>query len=139
MEPVHRIQIKIGPEVIDQNGHVNNVAYVQWMQDVAISHARLCGCSDAIKEIGASWVVRTHFVEYLRPAYPGEIVTALTWVSNFGKVRSLRKYKFIRESDSAVLARAETDWVFVDSNGHPASIPDFVKEFFVTVGKDEEP
>ena len=25
---------------IDEQGHVNNVAYVRWMQDVAVAHRR---------------------------------------------------------------------------------------------------
>ncbi|MFL7871181.1 MAG: hypothetical protein AB8I58_20295 [Anaerolineales bacterium] len=29
--------------VIDEYGHVNNVAYVQWMQDTAIRHGEAVG------------------------------------------------------------------------------------------------
>ena len=35
---LHTIAILVGPEDIDHLGHVNNVAYVQWMQDAAIRH-----------------------------------------------------------------------------------------------------
>jgi acyl-CoA thioester hydrolase len=36
--PVFSKTIAIPQSVIDENGHVNNVAYVQWMQDIAIEH-----------------------------------------------------------------------------------------------------
>lgn len=139
MDAVFRIEIRVGPEVVDGNGHVNNVAYVQWMQDVAIAHADASGCTRATEAIGATWVARTHHIEYLRPAFAGDRITVVTWVADFRRVRSLRKYKFIRLSDGVVLARAETDWVFVDSKGRPMSIPVAVQEVFRILGKDEEP
>ena len=40
MDPVYQFDLKVPAEVVDGNGHVNNVAYVQWMQDAAISQAR---------------------------------------------------------------------------------------------------
>ena len=140
MDPIYRLNLKVPAEVVDGNGHVNNVAYVQWMQDAAISHSRASGCAQATEAIGATWVARTHHVEYLRPAFAGDTVTVLTWVSDFRKVRSLRKYKFIRAADSTVLAQTETDWVFVDAKtGRPMAIPDEIKNAFEIVTKEQEP
>src|SRR5208283_2191819 len=96
MDAVYQIELKVPAAVVDGNGHVNNVAYVQWMQDAAIRHSAASGCTQATEAIGATWVARTHHVEYLRPAFAGDTVTVLTWVSDFRKVRSLRRYKFIR-------------------------------------------
>jgi len=31
MEPVYRFDITVPAEVVDENRHANNVAYVQWM------------------------------------------------------------------------------------------------------------
>ena len=42
--------------VVDQNGHVNNVAYVQWMQDVAVQHADAVGGTRATHAVGATGV-----------------------------------------------------------------------------------
>jgi len=60
-----------------------------------------------------------------------------TWVANFRKVRSLRRYKFIRAADQTVLAEAETDWVFVDAaTGRPRAIPGEIRKVFgVAVGE----
>ena len=140
MDPVYRMDIKVPVEVVDGNGHVNNVAYVQWMQDAAICHSRAAGCTQATEAIGATWVARSHHVEYLRSAFAGDTVTVLTWVADFRKVRSLRKYKFLRAADSAVLAQAETDWVFVNAKtGRPVAIPDEIRNAFEIVSKEREP
>ena len=140
MDPVYRYKIKVSAEDMDRNGHVNNVVYIQWMQDSAVAHALESGCLRASRTVGATWVVRTHQIEYLSPAFAGDKLTVLTWPSNFQRVRSLRKYKFIREKDKAVIARAETDWVFVNmKTGRPQSIPSEVKETLPVVSKEMEP
>lgn len=140
MEPVYRFEIQVTPAVVDGNGHVNNVAYVQWMQDAAIRHSDASGCTSATNACGATWVARSHHIEYLAPALPGDVVIANTWVTNFRKVRSLRRYRFVRASDGVVLARGETDWVFVDAkNGRPRSIPNEVAGVFTIVPEGSEP
>jgi len=138
--PVYRHEFTVSSEAIDGNGHVNNVAYVQWMQDVAVRHSEVSGCTQASMDAGAIWVVRKHRVEYLRPAFEGDPVTVMTWVSNIRRALSLRKYKFIRTSDNTVLSRGETDWVFVDAaSGRPRVIPQEVKDAFTLVPQDQEP
>jgi len=113
MDPVFRLQLRVTAEVVDTNRHVNNVAYVKWMQDAAIAHAEACGGRWLAKEIGGSWFVRMHRIEYLKPAFLDDEITVLTWVADWRKVRSLRRYRFMR--NETVLAEGETDWVFVDA------------------------
>jgi acyl-CoA thioester hydrolase len=139
MNPICQFEIKVTAAVVDRNSHVNNVAYIQWLQDAAVRHARESGCMAATTAAGATWVVRSHYIEYLSPAFAGDTLTMQTWVVNFQKVRSLRKYKIIRGHDQAVVARAETDWVFVNAKtGRPMTIPDEVKSTLPVVGKEME-
>ena len=122
---VYRHHFTVPESAVDQNGHVNNVVYVQWMQDVATLHFDVEGGTQPMQEIGATWVARSHHIEYLKPAYAGEDVLALTWVANLRRVRSLRRYQFLRHSDSVLLARGETDWVFIDiASGRPRQVPE---------------
>jgi acyl-CoA thioester hydrolase len=140
MSSIFQFDIEVTAQDVDRNGHVNNVVYIQWMQDAAIAHARTSGCTKASQEVGATWVVRTHHIEYLMPAFAGEKITVLTWPANFQRVRSLRKYKFVRANDQAVIARAETDWVFINAKtGRPQSIPDTVRNTLPIVPKELEP
>ncbi len=115
---------------IDENGHVNNVAYVQWMQDIAVEHYSSIGGIEA-QGTNATWVVREHRIEYLLPAFAGEEIEIKTWIENVRRVRSLRKYEFIRKSDGRVLVRGETDWVLVDTkDGRPMAVPEKVISVF---------
>jgi len=131
MQPVHLFNLTVPAEVMDENRHANNVAYVQWMQEAATQHSAVCGGTRLTQSLGATWVIRTHRIEYLSPAFAGDAITVETWVANFRKVRSLRRYKFIRAADQTILAEAETDWVFVDAaTGRPQAIPDEIRKVF---------
>ena len=139
MPQIYRYEVVVTDEVIDENGHVNNIEYLRWMQDAAMHHADSSGCTKATAAVGATWVVRSHRIEYLKPAFSGEHVSIRTWVSNFRRVQSLRKYRMIRMEDHAVLAEAETDWIFVDAkSGRLRSIPREVSEVFAVVPKEKE-
>jgi acyl-CoA thioester hydrolase len=118
---------------------VNNVQYLQWMQDAAVQHSHHAGCTARTKALGATWVIRMHRIEYLRPAFARNRITVLTWVSNFRRVRSLRKYLFLVDDEDAPLARGETDWVFVKAvSGRPAAIPVEVRTVFTLVPEEDE-
>jgi acyl-CoA thioesterase FadM len=50
-----------------------------------------------------------------------------TWVEIIRRVRSLRKYEFVRKSDGKVLVKGETDRVFVAAKtGASRAIPEDV-------------
>lgn len=127
---VYSKTITIPQSAIDENGHVNNVIYVQWMQDIAVEHYSSLGGTEA-QGTDATWVVREHKIEYLLPAFEGEVIEIRTWVENVPRVRSLRKYEFVRKADGQTLVRGETDWVFVDvKTGAPRAVPDEVVKIF---------
>jgi acyl-CoA thioester hydrolase len=139
MPQIYRYELTVTKEAEDQNGHVNNIEYLRWMQDAAVQHSGTSGCTEATNAIGATWVIRSHWIEYLKPAFAGEKVVVLTWVSDFRRVQSLRKYRIIRPADRTLLAEGETDWVFVDAqNGKLRSIPKEIKATFELLPEDKE-
>ena len=140
MDRVYEHEFDVGSDVIDPNGHVNNVAYVQWMQDAAVRHGDVRGLTAATREAGATWVIRSHRIDYLRPAMAGDRIKVMTWVADFRRAFSLRRYRFTRALDGTVLARGETDWVFVDvTTGRPRSVPEGLKSMFEVPPADWEP
>ena len=56
----------VQPDEIDRQGHVNNVRYVQWIQDVAVAHWQHAASAEHLASV--TWVVLRHEVDYLRPA-----------------------------------------------------------------------
>ena len=141
MPKIFNFQMTIPADAIDENGHVNNVAYVQWMQDVATMHSDAQGCTrEFYRQFNSSWVVRSHRIEYLRPAFVGDEIIIQTWVCNLKRTRSLRRYHFLSARDNSILARAETDWVYINTEtGRPRSIDREVAEAFELATSEEEP
>jgi acyl-CoA thioester hydrolase len=129
--PIYSYEFTIPESTLDENGHVNNVQYVQWMQDSAVRHYESIGGVPLTQALGATWVVRSHNIEYLRPAFAGDRIEVRTWVVDIRRVRSLRRYRFIRLSDGKLLVKAETDWVFVDARtGAPMAVPEEITRIF---------
>lgn len=127
---IYSYTFNVSASSIDANGHVNNVSYVHWMQDLAIRHWESLGGGEIDDNLNCTWVARSHHIEYLKPAYEGEEIEAKTWIDSIRRVRSIRKYEFRRIQDDCLLARGETDWVFVDvDSGRPKSIPDYVGKY----------
>jgi acyl-CoA thioester hydrolase len=119
-------------EAIDELGHVSNLKYIAWMQEIAIEHSAARGWPvERYLQGGAVWVVRSHFITYLRPALEGETVTLQTWVAEIKQRSSVRKYLVVRTNDQKVLVEAETNWVYVDrKSGRPLRIPEDLRAAF---------
>jgi acyl-CoA thioester hydrolase len=120
---------------IDELGHANNVAYIAWLQAAATAHSAAQGWpGPRYRTLGQGWVVRSHAIEYLQPAFAGDRIAVETWVATMKKVTSLRRYRIVRAGDAALLATAETNWAFVDlQSGKPVRIPVEVATAFVVV------
>jgi acyl-CoA thioester hydrolase len=118
--------------------HVNNLMYLKWMQTAAVAHSAAQGwTADRYRELGAGWVVRTHQIEYLQPAFADEEILIRTWVANLKKVTSLRRFQIFRNTPDkpTLLANAATDWAFIHFASHmPKRIPEEVATAFEIVG-----
>jgi acyl-CoA thioester hydrolase len=137
---IYSKRFAIGGDAIDRQGHVNNLAYVAWMQDVAIEHSAAAGWPmDRYLALGAGWVVRSHFVEYLRPAFVGERLSVYTWVPEFTQRSTPRRYLFVRDDDGQLVVQAETRWVFIDlATGRRRALPEELIAAFEVVRDDAE-
>ncbi len=122
------IEVKILPGDVDGMGHVNNIVYVRWVQEVALAHWFAFAPADA--QAAMTWVVLRHEIDYLHAARPGDRVLARTWI---GQAQALRYERFtqIVRGDGTVLARGRTLWCPVDlATGRPRRVPPGVRAAF---------
>src|SRR5258706_7767124 len=115
---------------IDSLGHVSNIAYVRWIQEVAVAHSEAVGLDrNAYQQMGAVFVIRRHEVDYLRPVLRGERIEARTWIDTFMAAKCVRMTELRR--DGVVVAQARTTWGFVDlRTGRPTRVPPEVRAAF---------
>lgn len=137
MPRIFRQALIVSDDAIDDFGHVNNQRYIAWMQEVATAHSAANGWPiGRYLEIGAAWVVRSHFIEYLRPTFAGDALEIDTWAASLALREVSRKYLFRRAGQ--ILARAETKWVYVDiKSGRPKRIPEDLFASFEAVPDDD--
>lgn len=113
MKPISfQYTITIPESAIDQLNHVNNVTYVQWIQDVAEKHWKKKTSEEIRNKVG--WVVLDHFIEYKRPSFKGEKLILKTWIENYGNIKSQRCTEIFRESDKKMVVKAKTTWCLID-------------------------
>ena len=124
---------------LDDLGHANNISYLKWMQSAALEHSAVQGWPvEAYRTLGQGWVVRSHQIEYLVPALLDDQIVVRTSVENLKKVTSRRRFLIIRTVDNILLARAATEWAFIDfTTGTPKRIPPEVSKAFEIVPTDE--
>jgi acyl-CoA thioester hydrolase len=127
-----RDEIVAAPEDIDELGHVSNVVYVRWIQDVAKAHSAAVGWDYArYRALGAVFVVHKHVVEYRAPAFAGDRIARITWVESFSAATSDRRTRIVRLSDDKELVRASTTWAWIDADrGRPRRIPTEISHAF---------
>ncbi|GAB4477300.1 MAG: hypothetical protein Kow00124_20340 [Anaerolineae bacterium] len=136
MPLTHTTAFKIRHYECDAYGHVNHANYLRYMQEAAFEASAAAGYDfSRYDALGSLWLVRDTDVEYLRPLRYGDTVVVTTWVADFQRVRSRRAYELRRDSDGEVVARAVTDWAYLDAaSGRPARIPPAMVERFMAGG-----
>lgn len=98
---------------IDRLGHVNNVVYLRYVQEVAEAHWNAIATPEQQKN--AIWVVRRHEIDYSHPILPGQAVTGLTWVHRPEGTRFDRSVWLVSPDRKTLFARAKTTWLLLDN------------------------
>ncbi|RXG24527.1 acyl-CoA thioesterase [Leeuwenhoekiella aequorea] len=129
-----KLNITVPPEAIDNLGHVNNVIYLQWVQDVAEAHWQH-NSTDEMLQIYA-WVALEHTIKYHAPAFEGEQITIETWIEKFEGVRSFRRTRIYRPADQKVLATAITNWCLLNMETRkPLRVPEGFAAYYEEVNQ----
>jgi acyl-CoA thioester hydrolase len=119
----------IVPDDIDELGHVNNVVYLRWVQDVAIAHWSTAATPEQQAEV--AWVAVRHEIDYKHPALPGDDIIARTWVGIADSHRFERNTEIVRAADRKLLARARTVWCPINrETGRLTRVSDAIRERF---------
>lgn len=120
----------------DMYEHVNNSHYLRYMAETAFDASAAAGYSmEKYKQMGRIWLIRENQVEFLKPLRYGDTFEVKTWVADFRRVQSLRKYEFRLKGSEDLVAKGQTNWIFLDSETHrPATIPNELKTAFFPEG-----
>ena len=98
---------------IDELGHVNNIVYLRWVQEVASTHWAALSNEDINKKY--VWVVLRHEIDYLFPALLHNEITVRTWVGKNAGAKSERHTQLYNSATGKKLAEAITTWCLLDA------------------------
>lgn len=111
---------------IDALGHVNNVAYVRWIQDVAVAH--WFSVTDGEIREKFTWMLTRHEIDFKKQTFENDEVTIVTWVGEATRVSWERFTEIRRGAD--LLVKARSIWCLFDRRSlRPARIGEDMKKW----------
>jgi thioesterase-3 len=124
MKTIHKVKIR--GNHIDVFGHVNNLRYLEFMDEAKWQHLEQNGdLFTAFKNLGIGHATVNININYKTPAYFGQILTIETYLSGRGS-KSVSVQQDIY-ADGMLVADAQTTNVLIDaSTGRAVEIDDKV-------------
>lgn len=108
---------------LDAFGEVRNAALLRLLQETATRASSAAGFDATYYDrTGTMWIIRRTALMRMGTIRYGDELAVRTWIADFRRVRSQREYEV--HAGDRLVARASTDWVYVDRvQGRPRRIP----------------
>ena len=100
--------ITVSQDDLDELNHVNNVRYVQWVNDIAKENW-LQNTSKEIRE-DFFWVMISHRLQYKGEAVLDDVIKLKTYVIKAEGVTSTRIVEMFNNKTHKLLVKSETQW-----------------------------
>jgi len=121
--------VVVKKEDLDDLEHVNNVRYLQWVQDISKEHWQ----SKASKEIQDSvvWVVMNHNINYKLAAKLNDVIQIRTHIEKSRGAVSVRVVEMFDSKTNRLLVRSSTEWCLLNAKTlKPNRISEDIKAVF---------
>jgi len=116
---------------LDELRHVNNVRYVQWIQDISKAHWESVVPETIRKEM--IWVVRRHDILYKGSAVLGDKLVLKTHIARSEGFISSRVVEMRNRESGKLILKSQTDWCLLNKeSGKPMTISPEIHTLFET-------
>lgn len=102
---------KVRTKHLDTLNHVNNIVYLQWVQDASKKHWHALATEKVQKEY--VWMALRHEIDYLNQSFLDDTITVYTWIEDSAGAKSTRIVHIYKED--AILVKCKTTWVLLDA------------------------
>ena len=121
---------KVTPNDLDDLNHVNNVVYIQWIQEISKKHWQEVVKDNALNYI---WVVRRHDVTYYKASKLEDEIEISTRIIDTKGPISYRQVEMKNNKTKKLIVNAITEWCLLHSQTHkPIRVPENIKSLFFT-------
>ena len=97
---------------LDDLMHVNNVRYVQWVQDIAKAHWQ--AATTLLQQQENVWVLLNHHIDYKSAAKLNDEIYIKTYVTRSKGVTSTRIVEMYHKGSEKLIVKSETTWCLLD-------------------------
>lgn len=121
--------ITVSPDDLDDRHHVNNVQYVQWVQDIAEENW-IANTTTSIRN-SYYWVMLSHHIQYKAEAVLGDHLLLKTFVTKSEGLKSTRIVEIYNRDTHKLLTTSETIWCLMShSKNKPTRITKEIADLF---------
>jgi len=118
------------PNDLDDLNHVNNIRYVEWIQEISKRHWNLVTTEAMQKSM--IWVVRNHNITYHKSAVLGNTVLINTYIAKNQGPISTRVVEIKNKETNELLVKAVTEWCLLDAQTfRPKRVPEEIQALFL--------
>jgi len=115
---------------LDDLNHVNNVRYVQWVNDIAKQNWEQIATPTIKSEY--FWVMLSNHMDYKQAAYLDDSLLIKTYVTKSEGVTSIRIVDIYNNKTNALLATSKTNWCLISKKTQkPARITPAIRNLFI--------
>lgn len=126
---IFETEITVTEKDLDELNHVNNIRYVEWVNEVAKLHWEE-NTSEKIRN-NYYWVIINHFIQYKSPAFLGDVVKFKTYVTKSQGVTSTRIVDMYLKNSERLIVTSETNWcLMIVKTNRPARITPEIANLF---------
>ena len=126
---IHRKLLTVEQSDLDALNHVNNIRYLEWVQEISGEHWELL--AEPEWKTRYVWVVRSHAIEYLKSAVAGDPLALETFVQGSHGPLSERVVTVRHSQSGKTLARCRTQWCLIDRESESlVRIPEAIRLCF---------
>jgi acyl-CoA thioester hydrolase len=109
--PTFDLAIVVLPTDIDQQGHVNNSVYLQWVQEAVLGYWHHVAPIDARSDL--VWVALAHHIRYRKPVLLGDPIHALVTATHASGPRASFTTRVKRRDE--LCAEIESSWCCINA------------------------
>lgn len=128
-------------EHIDGLGHVNNIRYITWCEELAWQHSEQLGLSvNDYQELDRAMAVYHAEFDYRAPAFEGQTLQVGTWLSFAKGTRMTRRFEILQMENGELLMSGLWQLSCIEiSSGKPKRFPrEFVDIYLPEVIEAED-
>ncbi len=128
-------KITVKREDLDELQHVNNVRYVQWIQDISKEHWNKAVPESLLNKV--VWVVLNHNITYKSAAQLGQVIHLRTYIAETKGATTIRVVEMRNLETKELLVHSKTSWCLLNPDSfRPMRISDEIRALFLNTSMD---